>query len=50
MGDGKRTDGSGTRWCVGCPRATVHQVTAANVPATEYVPGVTEKARVRDDI
>ena len=50
MGDRQRTDGSGARWCAGYPRATVHQVTAANVPANEYVPEITENGRARDHL
>ena len=44
LGDRERTDKSGTRWCAGYPRATVHPVTGGNVQVNEYVSGVTEVA------
>ena len=44
MGDRERMDKSDTRWCAGYPRGTVHPVTWGNVPANEYIPGVTEIA------
>ena len=44
MGDLERTGASRTRWCSVYPRAPVHRVAAANVPANEWVPGVTEDA------
>ena len=50
MGDRERTNGSNTRWCAVHSRATVHQVTAAHVPANEHILEVTEKARARDYI
>ena len=52
MGDRERTDGSGTRWCAGYPRATVHQVTVANVSAnnTSVKFGVKYRIRSGDSI
>ena len=49
MGDPGRTGGSGTRWRAVYSRATVHQVTVANVSANEYVPGVTKNAGYSTD-
>ena len=46
---GERTDGSGTRWCAVYSRSTVQQVAMANIPASEYVPGVTEIAGYSSD-
>ena len=36
LGDRERMYKSGTRWCAGYARATVHPVTGGNVPANEY--------------